>query len=299
MQQKSQKQPKALWFKYINYNKERTKIMKINNNIPALRTLNSLTKSNKGAEEAMLRLSSGLRINSSKDDTAGNAISNKMDAQIKALDQANRNIMDGISLIQTAEGGMEEVHSMLQRVRELSVQAANDSNGSDEKQVIQLEIDELIKEVGNIQRNTEFNQKNLLDNPTSPLKLQTGANTGQVIEIPISAFNLQPVSDELAKVDVTTSEAAQQSITILDKAIELTSNARSQLGAFQNRLEHTVKNVDVSKESLTSSMSRITDADMALEMAEFTRYNILNQSGTAILAQANQRPESVLQILSR
>lgn len=273
--------------------------MKINQNIPALRTINTLTHANKKAETAMLRLSSGLKINKAKDDTAGSAISNKMDAQIKGLSQANRNAMDGLSLVQTAEGAYSEVHDILQRMRELSVKAANGTNDIEEKETIQQEIDMLAEELCSIQSNTEFNKKNLLDGPTSAVKFQIGANQGQVLEIPVDSFDLRQITSITNVIDVKSTSGAQEGIDKLDEAINKASDIRSKLGSYQNRLEFTVRGLESSEQTTTEAMSRITDADMAYEMAEYTKYNILNQSATSMLAHANQRPETVLQLLNR
>lgn len=268
--------------------------MRINHNIPALRTLNQLDKVNKKTADTMERLSSGLRINSAADDAAGMAISNKMDAQIKGLQQANRNTMDGISLIQTAEGALNEVHAILQRTRELSVQAANGTNSEDDIDAIQLEIDELLKEIDRIASDTEFNTKPLLSDGVTNITLQIGANSGQVVEVSLKCMNTDALG--ISTLDIKDADAT---IEALDKAINEVSQQRGVFGAAQNRLEHTVNNLGVSEENLTSSLSRIQDADMAAEMAQFTQQNVLSQAANAMLAQANQRPQQVLQLLQR
>ena len=275
--------------------------MKINHNIPALRTLNQLAHTNKNAQKTMLRLSSGLRINSSSDDAAGMAIAQKMDSQIKGLDQANRNSLDAISLVQIAEGAYNEVHSILQRMRELSIQSANDTNDELDKEAIQTEIDELTREIEAIMNQTEFNKKPLLSENVGDIPIQTGANKDQMMNMDFSLVNLKTnVLDVIEDIDVVTSqETSQRAIAQLDQAIENASASRSQLGSYQNRLEYTVTNLNTSEENMTASLSRIQDADMAEEMANFTRYNILSQAATAMLAQANQRPQQVLQLLQR
>ncbi|WP_053982445.1 flagellin N-terminal helical domain-containing protein [Niameybacter massiliensis] len=436
--------------------------MKINYNIPALRTLNSLSKANDKAATTMQRLSSGLRINRSADDAAGLAIANKMDAQIKGLQQANRNTMDGVSLVQTAEGTLNEVHSMLQRMRELSVQASNGSYSEGDLTQIQQEIDQLLSEINRISEDTEFNTKSLLKGETlketgftfvdmtggadgtpgteatgsitipSPLTeeeakkllgsgftidgqvvefydstngtyngsgvgvdlkeilsttiaddidrsnkltenlqksldgklenvtmtvdttdtnklvitanepgaqgnfiktedqgivdqkitLQIGSNKQQVMVVSIGSMSAdklglvgKPGQDGFADtatvtngkdkaptqaaISVGNSEDAGKAITKIDQAIEMVSSQRAALGAVQNRLEHTTSNLGVSEENMTSSLSRIQDADMAYEMAQYTQQNVLSQAATAMLAQANQRPQQVMQLLQR
>ncbi len=389
--------------------------MKINHNIPALRTLNQLNKVNDKASKTMLRLSSGLRINSAADDAAGLAISQKMDTQVRGLQQANRNAMDGISMIQTAEGSYNEVHAMLQRMRELTVQAANGTYDDADKEAIKEEMLQLQEEIIAIQDRTEFNKKKLLNGSHDKYMLQVGANENQSMKIDGSDMNLDnvltsfygvgteevaitlgalpegttinvngtittigttppavssynvpansmamikfpagatpttvgigttpvtnvsitegeklvlqtgptavtladtgtailavdskasiilPMPNENNKsfLDLSDNESADKALIRLDQAIETASKIRGKLGAYQNRLEHTVSNLGVSEENITASLSRIQDADMALEMANFTQQNILSQAATAMLAQANQRPQQILQLLQR
>lgn len=269
--------------------------MRINHNIPALRTLNELNHVNKKSADTMERLSSGLRINSAADDAAGMAIANKMDAQIRGLKQANRNTMDGISLIQTAEGALNETHAILQRMRELAVQASNETNSDEDKEKINLEVEQLKEEIDRIAEHTQFNTKNLLDGSITEIKLQIGANQDQTMEVPLQNMNCTAIG--LDAVDLENDPEA--AITTIDEAINQVSMQRSIFGAAQNRLEHTTSNLSVSEENLTSSLSRIQDADMAAEMATFTQQNVLSQAATAMLAQANQRPQQVLQLLQR
>lgn len=428
--------------------------MRINHNIPALQTLNQLEKVNKKTADSMERLSSGLRINNASDDAAGMAISNKMDAQIKGLQQANRNTMDGISMIQTAEGALNEVHAILQRTRELTVQAANGTNSEGDVEQIQLEINQLVSEINRIGEQTEFNTKPLLNgkelgdsgllgagglveliggsdttaaretvtfgtmdaaaisalvgsgitidgvvveffdgadgvyrgsgigidingltntedfanllvseldgnlpnvnitpNASVPpdgftltakengiegnyitikdggsvnttTMLQVGANKGQTMDVQLGDMradalgltgqagqlgfgNENNVSDgktndyTSAAISVIGKENANHALIVMDKAINKVSTQRASFGASQNRLEHTVNNLGVSAENLTASLSRIQDADIAAEMATFTQQNVLSQAATAMLAQANQRPQQVLQLLQR
>jgi flagellin len=270
-------------------------------NVPAIRTLNELNKANNKTAEAMGRLSSGLRINKSKDDAAGMAISNKMDVQIRGLQQANRNTMDGISLIQTAEGALNETHAILQRMRELSVQAANGSYSPEDLNNVQAEINQLIEEIDKISEYTQFNKKEVLKgskvDPDEKLEitLQVGANKAQTMLLEIENMSSNKLGVE--GLPFNTNADAQAAITTIDKAIELVSEQRGKLGAYQNRLEHTISNLGVSEENLTASMSRIADADMAEEMTNYTQQNIISQAATAMLAQANQRPQQVLQLL--
>ncbi|KHF41792.1 flagellin N-terminal helical domain-containing protein [Halalkalibacter okhensis] len=273
--------------------------MKINNNIQALNSYRNLYQNQASTSKNLEKLSSGLRINRAADDAAGLAISEKMRSQIRGLKMAERNALDGISLMQTAEGAMQEVHSMLQRMRELAVQAANDTNTDDDRVEINKEISQLIEEIDDISEKTEFNTLNLLngDGGAGNLTLffQIGANGDQSVDFDISKMD----STELGinNISVTDRDGAVEAIDLLDAAIKTVSGQRSTLGAIQNRLEHTINNLQVTHENLTAAESRIRDADMALEMTEFTRNNILNQSATAMLAQANQLPQGVLQLL--
>jgi len=420
--------------------------MRINHNLMALNTHRQLTANNTMQKKSLEKLSSGLRINSAADDAAGLAISEKMRAQIRGLDQAMRNAQDGISLIQTAEGALNETHSILQRMRELAVQSANDTNTSTDRAEIQKEADELAKELTRIGNNTEFNTQNLLDGSFSGT-FHIGANAGQSISLDVNdmrALNLGVVSDikteltatigtgtdttaqitggaadgiytidgtdlkdangnvvattadagltwtgngsgaigddvitfeqnvdsgnisisndtvkgtaifdnstlqagtytidvandtlkdangniiattsddttykngagdtiltldaattadltlEVGGIDISSQSAADTAVKTIQSAIETVSAERSKLGAYQNRLEHTINNLGTSTENLTASESRIRDVDMAKEMMEFTKLNILSQAAQAMLAQANQLPQGVLQLL--
>lgn len=463
--------------------------MRINHNIPALQALHQLNKTSSKLDTALERLSSGLRINQAADDAAGLAISQKMDTQIRGLDQANRNAMDGVSLIQTAEGALDEVHSMLQRVRELSVQAANGTYDTEDREAMQAEVDQLIQEIDRISETTEFNKIKLLngdtdlinyssdgtiadilsttdgveagtysfevdaaatyttaaypaatatgtataaagslsvngeaiaiaagesaasvfakisdacdivgislsttaspyavgsaltftqdvygDNPITitgdsallaelgldgaatytlgsdvvvddttlsgfpdgttvltdknyiyfqgpdgfemkavssggtgsvdltlidagALTVQIGANQNQTMQIRIQNMSSEAIG--INGINLTTTEGAQEAITLADEAINLISSVRSKLGAYQNRLEHTMSNLETANENMTASLSRIQDADMAQEMTQYTQSNIISQAGTSMLAQANQRPQSILQLLQQ
>lgn len=378
--------------------------MRINNNISALNAWRGLTNTDNSLSKSLEKLSSGLRINRAGDDAAGLAISEKMRGQIRGLNMAVKNAQDGISLIQTAEGALTESHAILQRMRELAVQSANDTNTDDDRLELQKELNELITELDRIAANTEFNTQALLDG-TFAGKIQIGANSGQAMDIAVasmhtedmgevtetaytasggslaadysstagvftvvvdgkdyavsidtdsdadaallaintalagsgvtasndggnlkltgtSAFTIKDNSGNLVtSTTVTEAETttvasifslsvstastggiltqgdADKAITAINNAILTVSGERSKLGAFQNRLEHTIKNLGVASENLAAAESRIRDVDMAAEMMNFTKQNILMQAGTAMLAQANARPQSVLQLL--
>jgi flagellin len=266
--------------------------MRINNNLAALNTHSRLSAATEAQGKSLQKLSSGLRINRAGDDAAGLAISEKMRGQIKGLNQASRNAQDGISLIQTAEGALNETHSILQRMRELSVQASSDTNSSTDRDQIQSEVDQLIEEIDRIGSSTSFNDTALLDGTFSGT-LQIGANAGD--ELTITIGDMQTLG--VATVDVTSQAGASSAITAIDTAIETVSTERASLGAYQNRLEHTINNLGTASENLTAAESRIRDVDMAKEMMEFTKNNILTQASTSMLAQANQQPQAVLQLL--
>ncbi|MET3727021.1 flagellin [Fictibacillus halophilus] len=285
--------------------------MRINHNIAALNTHRQLSFNNTNTQKSLEKLSSGLRINRAGDDAAGLAISEKMRGQIRGLDQAQRNAQDGISLIQTAEGALNETHSILQRMRELSVQAANDTNDNTvDRKAIQSELDSLIDEVQRISDDTQFNGKNLLDGSAATLKFHVGANATQSISFDMTAIasdtgslKIDTLKTGLADaLDPTATDAVNQAkadanITLIQTAIDDVSTFRSGLGAVQNRLEHTINNLGTASENLTASESRIRDVDMAKEMMEFTKNNILSQAAQSMLAQANQQPQGVLQLL--
>lgn len=302
--------------------------MRINNNIPALNTHRMLGLTNNGLEKTLEKLSSGKRINKASDDAAGLAISQKMEAQIRGLRQASRNSLDGISLLQTAEGALTEVHAMLQRMRELAVQGANGiyEEGEDgDLKAIADEIKELTEQINKIGEETEFNGIPLLKGQprgdSTNLRLQIGANEGQFIDMDMKEINVTVGSGEnqlniitdfitiegeddessdkkfIVDVNKLTTENFNGAIKTYNDAISTVASHRSQLGAYQNRLEHTIRNVDNTAENLTAAKSRIEDADMAIEMSEFVKLNILQQAGTAMLSQANQLPQSVLQLL--
>lgn len=270
--------------------------MKISSNIVAQITVSKMNIANKKASTAMERLSSGLKINSAGDDPAGLAIANRLNVQVKALDQANSNAMNGISLIQTAEGALDEVHSMLNRMRELCVQGENGTLQDEDKAKIQEELDALSAEIQSIGENTQFNKKAILNlDAGKTLPIQIGISSGKVLGIEADKINISNITDELGTLSI---ENDTDILTKIDKAVAATSSVRAYLGAAQNRLEHTVSNLEVNQESTTASLSRIQDADMAEEMTNYTQYNVISQAGMAMLAQANQRPQQVLQLLN-
>lgn len=270
--------------------------MRIQHNIAALNAHRQLGVNNTAAGKSLERLSSGFRINRAADDAAGLAISEKMRSQIRGLNQAIRNAQDGISLVQTAEGATQEIHSMLQRMRELAVQAASGTYTDDDRAALQDEVDQLIEEIDRIAKNTEFNTLTLLSGGITNSAIQVGANADQTIEIEIN--NLTASEIGVSGLSISSGGSAQNAISTIDEAIEKVSEERAKLGALQNRLEHTIANLGVTMENLTAAESRIRDVDMAAEMMEFTKFNILNQASIAMLAQANMQPQSVLQLLA-
>jgi len=246
--------------------------------------------------KAMEKLSSGLRINRAGDDAAGLAISEKMRGQIRGLDMAARNSQDGISLIQTAEGALDESHAIVQRMRELAVQSANGVLEDEDRNKLDLEYQELSGELDRIADKTEFNKKKILDGTTTSVAVQVGANASQTIDIKL-ADNSASTLLGAAGGDIKSAAKAQTEISALDTAISTLNTNRATLGATQNRLEHTIRNLNNASENLQSAESRVRDVDMAKEMMNFSKNNILQQAAQAMLAQANQAPQGVLQLL--
>ena len=241
------------------------------------------------------KLSSGYKINRAADDAAGLTISEKMRSQIRGLDKASTNAQDGISLIQVAEGALNETHSILQRMNELATQAANDTNTTADRTAIQKEIDQLASEITRISSTTQFNTMNLIDGNFTGKSLQVGSLNGQAITIAISSMSATSLKVNALK--VTSFKTAGSAMTAAQKAISTVSAMRSKLGALQNRLEHTVANLDNISENTQSAESRIRDTDMAEEMVEYSKNNILAQAGQSMLAQANQSTQGVLSLL--
>lgn len=279
--------------------------MRINHNIAALNTYRQLGNANNAQMKSMEKLSSGLRINKAGDDAAGLAISEKMRGQIRGLEMASKNAQDGISLIQTAEGGLNEVHSILQRMRELAVQSSNDTNVNTDRTALNNEFTQLAEELERIKDKSTFNTQDLFKgssgtvNSSGSLVLQVGANAGDVIklELTTSGVNLTDIVATAQSASIGSQASAAAAITSINDLIETVSSGRSYLGAMQNRLEHTITNLDNASENLTAAESRIRDVDMAKEMMEQTKNSILAQASQAMLAQANQQPQSVLQLL--
>ena len=275
--------------------------MRINNNLMAMNTHRQLGITNNSSARNMEKLSSGYRINRAGDDAAGLSISEKMRAQVRGLNQASRNAQDGISLIQTAEGALNETQAILQRMRELAVQAANDTNVTKDRTAIEEELTTLIDEIDRIADSTTFNQKTLLDGSLSPstnaVNFQIGADCGVSMQLEIGDMRAAALSVDSVAACVGSYADATATIDTINTAIEAVSEQRSKLGAAQNRLEHTIKNLDNASENIQASESRIRDVDMAKEMMDFTKNNILQQAAQAMLAQANQAPQGVLQLL--
>ena len=265
--------------------------LRINTNVEAFNSHRQLVGTSDALAKSMERLSSGYRINRAADDAAGLAITEKLRGQITGLEQAQRNGQDAISLVQTAEGSLTEVHAMLQRVRELAVQYKNGSLSSSDRLAIQSEVNMLASEIERIGSTAQFNGIQLL-NVQQTISFQVGAQDGEIITVStISLGNSVPA----AVYSLTATGSGD--ISEIDAAIDGISAQRAQFGAVQNRLEYTLQNLAIYEENLTSSESRIRDVDMASEMVNFTKLQILQQSGTAMVAQANQLPQSVLQLL--
>ena len=276
--------------------------MRINTNVAAMNTYSRLTAANTAKSNSLAKLSSGLRINKAGDDAAGLAISEKMKSQIGGLTQAKRNAQDGISLVQTAEGALNETHSILGRMRDLVVQGANDTLTAEDRGSINKELKALHKELTRIANTTEFNTKNLLGTDNNGFTFQIGANENQTLTVTIGKMDgttLLGSTDATFIIDSKASNVRKAGgmISAIDKAIAKVSDQRADLGAIQNRLEHTINNLTATNENLADANSRIRDVDMAEEMMTFTKSNILSQAATSMLAQANAMPNSVLSLL--
>jgi flagellin len=265
--------------------------LRITTNVEAFNAYRNLNKTSAAVSQSMARLSSGYRINSAADDAAGLGISESMRSQIRGLAQAQRNIQDGVSMVQTAEGNLDEVHSMLQRVRELAVQYKNGSLDTNARTSIQNEVNQLASEISRIGSSAAFNGTSLL-NGTSTVSFQVGANDGQEI-----AVSLVDLANQVGTSYSSLSTTGTTDISEIDAAITNVSTARAQFGAVQNRLEHALSVSASYQENLTAAESRIRDVDMADEMVSLTKNQILQQAGTAMLSQANQAPQSVLRLL--
>ena len=278
--------------------------LRIQNNVEAFNTHRQLTTTATQASKSMEKLSSGYRINRAADDAAGLGISEKMRGQIGGLAQAQRNAQDGISMVQTAEGALGEVQSMLQRVRDLKVQFENSTNDADNKASITAEVQEIGKEISSILSDTKFNSSTSVFSSTATF--QVGANDGETITVASTTLATAGAAagglSELTALSQGTAAAASAAfdgfaISQVDDMIKNVSTVRGQYGAVQNRLEHRLTNLATYQENLTASESRIRDVDMAAEMTKFTKFNVLQQAGTSMLAQANQAPQNVLSLL--
>jgi flagellin len=271
--------------------------MRINHNITAMNAYRNSVQTNERLNKTMEKLSSGQRINRAGDDAAGLAISEKMRGQIKGLAMATKNAQDGISMIQTAEGALNESHAIIQRMRELAVQSANDTNTGEDREKLQLEVSQLTEELDRIANTTEFNTQVLMngDLEGDGVIFHIGANKDQNVNLKFKDMRADALGVE--GIDMTTQDAANEAIATIDSALEGISGERAKYGAMQNRLEHTINNLRVSGENLQAAESRIRDADMASEMVSLNKDRIISQSGTAMLAQANTSPQSVLQLL--
>jgi flagellin len=273
--------------------------MVVQHNMQAMNTNRQLGITTSAQAKSTEKLSSGYKINRAGDDAAGLAISEKMRSQIRGLDKASTNAQDGISVVQTAEGALNEVHSILQRMNELATQAANDTNTSTDRTSLSLEINQLGSEIDRIASTTQFNTMNLLDGSFTGKNLQVGALSGQSIQISIgsmkaSALGLGAAASGLAVSSFSTAGATMSKV---QAAIDSVSTQRATLGAVQNRLEHTIANLDTTSENTSAAESRIRDTDMAAEMVTYSKNNILAQAGQSMLAQANQSNQGVLSLL--
>ena len=277
--------------------------MVVQHNLSAMNTSRQMNSVSSAMSKSTEKLSSGYKINRAGDDAAGLSISEKMRSQIRGLNKAASNAQDGISLVQVAEGALNETHSILQRMNELATQAANDTNTSVDRTAIKAEIDQLTSEIDRIQSTTQFNSMNLLDGTFSSkqLKLQVGALKGQSIGVSIAKMSASKLglADAAGKVSLKVSafSSAGAAMKSIQDAIKTVSDTRSKLGAIQNRLEHTINNLNTTSENTQAAESRIRDTDMASEMVEYSKNNILAQAGQSMLSQANQQTQGVLSLL--
>lgn len=271
--------------------------MRINTNLNGMIATNQMAKNTALAGNSMEKLSTGLRITKAGDDAAGLAVSEKMRAQIRGMEQAERNVQDGISMVQTAEGALEEAGNIAQRMRELAVQSGNDTLSDEDRDKISEELTQLQKEMSSIAEETTFNGNTLLDGKggnNGAFTIQSGANNETR---KVQMENLSNIANTLSQLDVDNNAGAQSAIEKIDTALENINSARANLGAMQNRLEYTSSNLTTSTENLTAAESRIRDVDVAKEMVKLSKLNILNQASQAMVSQAKQQPENVTQLL--
>ncbi len=269
--------------------------MVVQHNLSAMNTNRQMGVVSSSLQKSTEKLSSGYKINRAGDDAAGLSISEKMRSQIRGLNKASSNAQDGISLIQVAEGALNETHSILQRMNELATQAANDTNTSVDRTAIRNEMDQLTSEINRIQSTTQFNTMNLLDGSFSSRNLQVGALSGQTIKISVTKMSASNIG--VSGLSVSSNVKAGKAMSKIQLAIQSVSSQRSKLGAIQNRLEHTINNLNTTSENTQAAESRIRDTDMASEMVEYSKNNILQQAGQSMLAQANQQNQGVLSLL--
>ena len=272
--------------------------MVVQHNLTAMNSNRMLGLTTSSQAKSTEKLSSGYRVNRAADDAAGLAISEKMRRQIKGLTQATRNAQDGISCVQTAEGALTEVHDMLQRMNTLAVQASNDTMTSADRAYLNQEVRALVSEIDRVASTTTFNEQNLLDGSFSGKNLQVGAESGQFIGISIKSMSATGIKVNDIQVSGANNTEAEKAISTIKSALASVSSQRADLGAVQNRLEHTIKNLDNVVENTTAAESAIRDTDMATEMVTFSNANILAQAGTSMLTQANQSNQNVLSLLS-
>ncbi len=270
--------------------------VRINTNVDAITAMRNLGTTDAKFRQSVERLSSGMRVNRAADDAAGLSISETLRAQVRGTAQASRNAQDAISMIQTAEGALNEIHAMLQRMRELAVQAANDTLTDTDRVAVQAEIDQLILEGDATVARTTFNTKPLLDGVETFI-FQVGPNEADEFDASDSFDDVTAATLGVDPLDVSTQTAANNAITTMDTGIATLSATRGELGAAQNRLQHAVANLDVANENMAAAESRIRDADIAMESVKFNQALILRQAGTMVLAQANSAPNSVLALL--
>lgn len=269
--------------------------MVVQHNLSAMNTNRQLGTVTGSLATSTEKLSSGYKINRAADDAAGLSISEKMRSQIRGLDKAASNAQDGISLVQVAEGALNETHSILQRMNELATQAANGTNTTADRTAIQAEMNQLTSEIDRIQSTTQFNTMNLLDGTFTGRKLQVGSMNGQSVDISIK--KMDSVCLGVNGLSVSKFSVAGKAMSSIQAAITKVSTQRSSLGALQNRLEHTINNLNTTSENTSSAESRIRDTDMAAEMVSYSKNNILQQAGQSMLSQANKATQGVLSLL--
>jgi flagellin len=267
----------------------------IGTNVSALRAANASSRADMGLQKTIERLSTGQRINSASDDAAGNAIATRMTSEVRGLNMAARNANDGISLAQTAEGGMNEVTNMLQRMRELSVQSANGTLSDGDRDNLQTEVTALIGQIGDVSSRTDFNGVGLLDGSNASVTIQTGSAANENVTVALG--DMRAATLGVDALDISTAGGATAALTALDTALNTVTTSQASLGASQNRLETTVSNITDRVTNITESRSRIQDADFSAESTQLAKYQILNQASTAMLAQANQSQQGVLSLL--